>query len=127
MEVIAEFARHNRLNEIEAFTIYYGAKHFLENNLPGKLFLNSNRYKYDSILECCEIVEKYNSNTLWGYSTARMISAIHSAAYKYAVVMRKKGLDYVTINSIFRSMDKEVKQRYTSESLSSILERTIKK
>lgn len=41
MEVIAEFAHHNRLNEIEEFTTYYGAKHFLENNLPGKLFLNS--------------------------------------------------------------------------------------
>ena len=41
MEVIAEFARHNRLNEIEEFSTYYGAKHFLENNLPGKIFFNS--------------------------------------------------------------------------------------
>ncbi len=41
MEVIAEYARFNRLNEIEEFTIYYAAKQFLENNLTGKLFLNS--------------------------------------------------------------------------------------
>ena len=41
MEVIAEYARFNRLNEIEEFTIYYAAKQFLENNLQGKLFLNS--------------------------------------------------------------------------------------
>ena len=41
MEVIAEFARNNRLNEIEEITTYYGAKYFLENNLAGKLFLNS--------------------------------------------------------------------------------------
>ncbi len=41
MEVIAEYARQERLNEIEAFTTYYAAKQFLENNLTGKLFLNS--------------------------------------------------------------------------------------
>ena len=41
MEVIAEYARQERLNEIEEFTIYHAAKQFLENNLTGKLFLNS--------------------------------------------------------------------------------------
>ena len=41
MEVIAEFARLDRLNEIEEFTTYYAAKKFLEKNLEGKLFLNS--------------------------------------------------------------------------------------
>lgn len=41
MEVIAEYARLDRLNEIEGFTTYYAAKQFLENNLSGKLFLNS--------------------------------------------------------------------------------------
>lgn len=41
MEVIAEFARFDRLNEIEGFTTYYASKQFLENNLKGKLFLNS--------------------------------------------------------------------------------------
>ena len=41
MEVITEYAHQERLNEIEEFTIYYAAKQFLENKLPGKLFLNS--------------------------------------------------------------------------------------
>ena len=41
MEVIAEYAHQKRLNEIEEFTTYYAAKQFLENKLPGKLFLNS--------------------------------------------------------------------------------------
>ena len=41
IEVITECAKQNRLNEIEEITTYYGAKHFLENNLTGKLFLNS--------------------------------------------------------------------------------------
>ena len=41
MEVIAEYASHERLNEIEEFTAYYAAKQFLENKLTGKLFLNS--------------------------------------------------------------------------------------
>ena len=41
MEVIAEYARLDRLNEIEGFTTYYAAKQFLENKLTGKLFLNS--------------------------------------------------------------------------------------
>lgn len=41
MEVITEYARLERLNEIEGITTYYAAKQFLENKLPGKLFLNS--------------------------------------------------------------------------------------
>lgn len=41
IEVITECAKQNRLNEIEEITTYYGAKQFLENNLSGKLFLNS--------------------------------------------------------------------------------------
>ena len=41
MEVIAEYAHQDRLNEIEEFTTYYAAKQFLENKLPGKLFINS--------------------------------------------------------------------------------------
>ena len=41
MEVIAEYARLDRLNEIEGFTTYYATKQFLENKLKGKLFLNS--------------------------------------------------------------------------------------
>ena len=41
MEVITEYARQERLNEIEEFTTYYSAKQFLENKLTGKLFLNS--------------------------------------------------------------------------------------
>ena len=53
MEVIAEYARFNRLNEIEEFTIYYAAKQFLENNLTGKLFLNSfpSAFVSDKMLE----------------------------------------------------------------------------
>ena len=53
MEVIAEYARFNRLNEIEEFTIYYAAKQFLENNLTGKLFLNSfpSAFVSDEMLE----------------------------------------------------------------------------
>ncbi len=53
MEVIAEFARLDRLNEIEEFTTYYAAKQFLEYNLNGKLFLNSfpAAYVSDAMLE----------------------------------------------------------------------------
>ena len=53
MEVIAEYARFNRLNEIEEFTTYYAAKQFLENNLTGKLFLNSfpSAFVSDEMLE----------------------------------------------------------------------------
>ncbi len=53
MEVIAEYARCNRLNEIEEFTTYYAAKQFLDNNLKGKLFLNSfpSAFVSDQMLE----------------------------------------------------------------------------
>ena len=53
MEVIAEYARLDRLNEIEEFTIYYAAKQFLDNNLSGKLFINSfpSTFVSDEMLE----------------------------------------------------------------------------
>ena len=53
MEVIAEYAHLDRLNEIEEFTTYYAAKQFLENNLTGKLFLNSfpSAFVSDKMLE----------------------------------------------------------------------------
>lgn len=53
MEVIAEFARLDRLNEIEDITTYYATKKFLEKNLEGKLFLNSfpAAYVSDEMLE----------------------------------------------------------------------------
>ncbi len=41
MEVITEYSKLDRLNEIEEFTFYYAAKYFLEIGLEGKLFINS--------------------------------------------------------------------------------------
>ena len=67
MEVIAEFARLDRLNEIEEITTYYATKQFLENNLSGKLFLNSFPAAYVSdemMVKVHELVQQRMKNRL---------------------------------------------------------------
>ena len=62
MEVIAEYASHERLNEIEEFTAYYAAKQFLENKLTGKLFLNSFPSAYISDEKMVKLLELTRQN-----------------------------------------------------------------
>ena len=62
MEVIAEYASYERLNEIEEFTVYYAAKQFLENKLTGKLFLNSFPSAYISDEKMVKLLELTRQN-----------------------------------------------------------------
>lgn len=69
MEVIAEYASHERLNEIEEFTVYYAAKQFLENKLTGKLFLNS----FPSAFISDEIMVKLLELTRQNFKDGRLV------------------------------------------------------
>lgn len=90
-------------------------------------YLNSNlgkEYKFEKILEICEILEKFCPNEMetWGYSPVRLISAIHRAAYKYAVAMRVKyNMSLVEINRLLSNMPDNMRHRYTLEDLLKLL------
>jgi 4-hydroxy 2-oxovalerate aldolase len=91
-------------------------------NLQTELFadyLNKNKYStynYDSILEACEIVEKFWGQFSWGYSVVDFISAINRTSYKYSRELRNKYImSFVDINHILSSVPEEMRHRYTPE------------
>ena len=79
-------------------------------------------YNFTSILEACEVIEKYVANNLWGYSVTRFLPAIHKTAYKYAIALRDiYGLDFKEIDYVLKSMPDNLRHRYTPENTLEIL------
>lgn len=83
----------------------------------------SKNYEYDPILNCCDIIEKYNPNLLWGYSVSRLLPAINKVAYKYSVALRNQyKLKYSVINKILKNIPEELRHRYTPDNTKKLLE-----
>lgn len=81
------------------------------------------KYDFAAILEVCEIIEKYSSESIWGYSVARMLSALHQTAYKYAVSLRKHyGLTLAQIDSVFSRIPEDLRHRYTPENTRKLMD-----
>ena len=82
------------------------------------------QYNYTAILDLCEIIEKYLSDSIWGYSVTRLLSALHHTAYKYAISLRKHyGFSLSQIDSALRQMPEELKHRYTIENVGMLLKK----
>lgn len=80
------------------------------------------RYNFDYILDACEIVGKYNADSLWGYSVTRFLPAIHKTAYKYALSLRNKyKLTYRDIDRVLKNIPEELRHRYTPENTIELL------
>lgn len=80
------------------------------------------QYDYDSILKTCEIIEKLNNPTLWGYSVTKLLSAINKSAYKFAEAFRNiYKLSFVDINYILANIPEEFRHRYTIDNTKKIL------
>ena len=92
-------------------------------------YLNRTRkaeYNFEKILETCDSVEKFRVHDMetWGYSPVRLISAVHSVAYKYAVALRVEyGMSLVEINRVLTDVPDELRHRYTPENLKIILDK----
>lgn len=79
-------------------------------------------YKYDYILEGCELIDGISKENLWGYSVTRLLPAINKTAYKYALSMRNTfKLSYVEINRILAAIPEELRHRYTIENTKILL------
>lgn len=84
----------------------------------------SKHIDFNSILSVCDVIEKFNPETLWGYSIYRLLPALYKTAYKYSVSMRLKyGMSLTEINTILKTMPDDLRQRYTLENLNKILEK----
>lgn len=84
--------------------------------------IDKNRYDFSSILEVCEIIEKYMKQSIWGYSVTRLLPALHQTAYKYAISLRNKyGFSLATIDRILSQIPDELRHRYTAENIELIL------
>lgn len=96
-------------------------------NLQTELVLGylnkiSNKYNFSEVLNACEIIEKYYSDALWGYSVTRLLPALHRTAYKYSIALRNKyKKNYAEINEILSYMPEDLRQRYTIDNVEKII------
>ena len=90
-------------------------------------YLNSigAKYDYSRILDACEIIERYTSDGIWGYSITRLLPALHRTAYKYSICLRNKyKMKYRDINRALSLMPDDLRHRYTQENTIELLKRT---
>lgn len=79
-------------------------------------------YEYDAVLEACEVIEGLWTRNIWGYSVARLLSAIHKTAYKFSTALRDEyGLSYTEINKILTDIPDAIRHRYTPENTITLL------
>ena len=80
------------------------------------------KYNFSEILNVCEIIEQYFSDSIWGYSVTRLLPALHKTAYKYAISLRKHyNLSFSEINELFSKMPEDLRHRYTAENTEKLL------
>jgi 4-hydroxy 2-oxovalerate aldolase len=79
-------------------------------------------YDYDAVLMACEVIEKYWTTSLWGYSLTRLLPAINKTAYKFSLAFRNKyKLSFVEIHNILKNIPEEYRDRYTQDSTKELL------
>lgn len=80
-------------------------------------------YDYASILNVCEILDRYWTDDLWGYSVTPLLSALRGTAYKYATSLRHRyHLTYPEIDRLLRNVPEDMRHRYTPENTIHLLE-----
>ncbi len=99
-------------------------------NLPTELLLyylnkfHGTEYKLKHIWKVCDVLEKFREHDMevWGYSPLWLIPAMHNAAYKYAMAMKKQyKMSYAEINSALEKISDDIKHRYTPSDLEKLL------
>jgi len=80
-------------------------------------------YNFNSILDLCEIVEKYLNPNPWGYSVTTLLPAQHRTAYKFSISLRNKfKMTYREINDVLTRMPDKMRHRYTAKDTEELLE-----
>lgn len=70
-------------------------------------------YNYGAILDVCEIMEKFWTENLWGYSVMDLLPALRGAAYKYSEFFRKDcDLRYSEIEKLLSGLSGEMRHRF---------------
>lgn len=79
-------------------------------------------YDYEAILTACEIIDKYCTPSIWGYSLTRFLPAMNHVAYKFSIALREKyKLSFVEIHNILKNIPEEYRHRYTPASTKELL------
>lgn len=79
---------------------------------------NNYKYKIKYILNACEIIEKFNTNHLWGYSVKNLLPAIHKTAYKYSVSLKKKyNFKYNEIEKFLSILPDKYRHTFSSKNI----------
>ena len=79
-------------------------------------------YDLNSILAICEMIEEFNEDRLWGYSSLKFVPAVNKVAYKYApTLVNDYGVSLVELNHMLKNIPEELRQRYTKENAIELL------
>nr|WP_294492566.1 hypothetical protein [uncultured Anaerosporobacter sp.] len=88
-------------------------------------YLNKNfskSYSLEKIFEACELVDKFWTDNIWGYSLSKMIPAMYGVAYKFGDVLRKDyGFSFVEIDRIIRNIPENQKSSYSKTCIDMVL------
>lgn len=99
-----------------------GAGNLQTELIIGYLNKVDNKYNFSEVLNACEIIEKYYTDALWGYSVTRLLPALHRTAYKYSIALRNKyKKSYAEINEILSHMPEDLRQRYTTDNVEKLI------
>lgn len=99
-----------------------GAGNLQTELIIGYLNKVDNKYNFSEVLNACEIIEKYYTDALWGYSVTRLLPALHRTAYKYSIALRNKyKKSYAEINEILSHMPENLRQRYTTDNVEKLI------
>lgn len=99
-----------------------GAGNLQTELIIGYLNKVDNNYNFSEVLNACEIIEKYYTDALWGYSVTRLLPALHRTAYKYSIALRNKyKKSYAEINEILSHMPEDLRQRYTTDNVEKLI------
>lgn len=80
-------------------------------------------YKFDNILNSCDICSTLIENTLWGYSLETYLPAIYKVAYKFGIALRKKNnCSYSRIANILKNIPENMRYRYSKENYEQLLD-----
>jgi 4-hydroxy 2-oxovalerate aldolase len=96
-------------------------------NLQTELIVGANlsdRYDILYILDACEIIERYNRQTIWGYSIVDLIGALTKVSYKYPHYFRKeKQMSYRDIYALCKSIPDidDMPARFNKENAQEVL------
>lgn len=79
-------------------------------------------YKFESILDATEEIEKLYGIVKWGYSVENLLGALNKTVYKYPRYLRRvNNYSYSKIHQILQKLPENLRHRFTQENVEELI------